>query len=513
MPKLPKLNCWEYMHCKYGPEGGKPCPVTSDETSNGVNGGKNAGRICWTVTDTFCFDKPMGQFSEKRDICFSCDFFNHVKKEEGSQFHHFKLAQGVKGTHELHDTISNIEHLFTIHEGLCSHFDLNETLREITSDARRITGAQRSIVFLLKGDPASLFGEFSVKGRKHQVIIKVDESSAVGYAAQHNRVVNLRDLYKDSHSMNEIVFSKSFDKQCSCVTHSFLAVPVQDSGERVIGVITAANSKKGFFSADDEWFMRTYATEVALAVEKQKFLHQSFSALRLASIGETVAGLSHCIKNIAHALQGSSYIIKRAIDSNNVRDIKVAWEILDRHIERLANLSLDVLTYDPSAHKGELGTSLNDLISHVVKLFQEEARARAITLNLELGEGVDPCSINARGLYRCLVNLITNAFDACPLSEGVVTLLTKRTGEKELMISVSDNGRGMDEKSKAELFNLFRTSKADSGTGLGLPTVAGIVRDHKGRIEIDSAPGRGTTFLIYITELPISPSSDTKLNE
>lgn len=501
-----KSNCWEYMNCRCGPESKRPCPAAIDETSNRINGGRNAGRICWTVPNTFCFSKPRGQFVEKREMCFSCDFFRLVKKEEGSSFYLFKIAQGVKGTHKLHDTITQMEHLFTIHERLRSNFDLTQTLREITSDARRITGAQRSIVFLLKGDPPTLYGEFKLKGGVHQVSINVDDSSAVGYAAAHNQVVNLRDLYKNSGHLNTLVFNRSFDKQCNCETHSFLAVPVRDSGNRVIGVITAANAKKGYFSADDEWFMRTYSTEVALGVEKQKFLHQSFSALRLASIGETVAGLSHCIKNIAHALQGSSYIIKRAIDSNNMRDIKAAWEILDRHIESLANLSLDVLTYDPAAHRGEIGTKLNELVSHVVKLFQEEARARAITLKMRLGEKVDPCSFNERGMYRCLVNLITNAFNACPLSEGVVTVSTKRTGEKELMLSVSDNGRGMDEKGKAELFHLFKTSKVESGTGLGLPTVADIVREHNGRIEIDTKLDKGTTFYIFFQEDPSSSS-------
>jgi K+-sensing histidine kinase KdpD len=472
-----------------------------DKTSDGVNEGKNAGRICWTVPNTYCIDESMGPFAEKREICFSCDFYHLVKNEEGDRFNLFKLAQGVKGAHRLHDTITQMEHLFSIHERLRSHFDLYETLKEITRDARHTTGAQRSIVFLLKGDPPELYGEFKTKGKIHSIIIPVDDNSAVGYAASNAEVVNLRDIHEESKTGTHPTFDHSFDRQCDCETHSFLAVPTQDSNERVIGVITAANAKKGYFSADDEWFMRTYATEVALAVEKQKFLHQSFSALRLASIGETVAGLSHCIKNIAHALRGSSYIIKRAIESNNVRDIKAAWQILDRHIENLANLSLDVLTYDPSAHQGEKGTQLNDLVSHVVKLFQEEAKARAITLKMKLGKNVDPCSFNARGIYRCLVNLITNAFDACPLSEGVVEISTKRIGEDELALAVSDNGRGMDEKSKAELFEIFGTSNPGTGTGLGLPTVADIVKQHDGRIEIDTKPGRGTTFLIHFHEI------------
>ena len=504
MKTQPRINCWEFLHCNFGPNSKHPCPTVTDETSNGVNGGMNAGRICWTITDTTCFDKPMGQFAEKKKICFSCGFFHMVRKEEENNFHLFKLAQGIRKTRELHPTISQIENLIDIHGRLHSDFDLNNTLTEITAEARKITGAQRSMVFLLRGDPPALHGEFKLRGGKNKVVINIDDDSAVGYAAAHNRVVNLRNVYEDSRYLNSPVFNRSFDRQCNCETHSLLAVPVQDSEKRVIGVITTANAKKGFFSTDDEWFMSTYAIEVALAVEKQKFLYQSFSALRLSSIGETVAGLSHCIKNIAQALRGSSFIIKRAIDSNNVRDIKVAWEILDRHIESLANLSLDVLTYEPDAPREGKVTGLNDMVHHVVKLFKEEARARAITLKMRLGRKVDPCNFDALGLYRCMVNLINNAFDACPLSEGVVTVFTKRTGEKELMIGVSDNGRGIDEDAKCELFELFKTSKPGRGIGLGLPTVADIVKKHNGRIEIDTKLGKGTAFKIYIQELSMS---------
>ena len=120
---------------------------------------------------------------------------------------------------------------------------------------------------------------------------------------------------------------------------------------------------------------------------------------------------------------------------------------------------------------------------------------------MQLGKDVDPCSFNARGIYRCLVNLITNAFDACPLSEGLVVVSTKRIGAGELMLVVSDNGRGMDEKSRAELFDVFGTSKPGIGTGLGLPTVADIVKQHNGRIEIDTKPGKGTSFLIHLQEV------------
>jgi signal transduction histidine kinase len=493
-------NCWEYVQCNFGPGSQHPCPVVKNKTSNGVNRGKNAGRICWTVPNTPCFIDPTHKYTVKREYCLSCDFFSLVRDEEGDNFKLLKLAQGVNTSIELHTKISQMEHLLEIQSRIHSNFDLFTTLSDITDAARKVTGAKKSIVFLLNGDPPGLHGQFKLKGKENHVVINIDDTSAVGYAAAHKSVVNLRDIQSKSSKKGTPDFNNSFDVQCDCSTDSLLAVPAIDSEKRVTGVITVVNAVKGFFSADDEWFMRTFAMEVALALEKQKFLQQSVSALRLASIGETVAGLSHCIKNIAHALRGSSYIIKRAIDSNNVRDVKAAWEILDRHIENLAKLSLDVLTYEPSSNESGKKFKLNEMVTHVTELYREEARARAVTILTDLEKNVDPVAIDARGIYRCLVNLITNALDACPLSEGVVTVSTKRTGAKELLLVVSDNGRGMDENTRLELFEAFKTTKPGFGSGLGLPTVADIVNKHNGKIEVDTVHGKGTSFKLHLQE-------------
>jgi len=173
--------------------------------------------------------------------------------------------------------------------------------------------------------------------------------------------------------------------------------------------------------------------------------------LRLATIGESMASLSHCIKDIAQALRGSSYIIKKATESGDIRNIKTAWEILDRHIESLANLSLDVLRYQPEGGAG-IKTRLNDIVRHVRELFAEEARARAARIEVFLGDDVDHCNINGKAVYRCLINPVSNSLDACPLSEGMIILKTVRTGEDEVMVEVSDNGRGMDESTKESVF-------------------------------------------------------------
>lgn len=86
---MAKLNCWEFKKCGREPNGAKSkemgvCPATQDTGSTGINGGKNAGRMCWAVAGTFCGGKVQGDFAQKSVSCMSCDFFKSVKQEEGA---------------------------------------------------------------------------------------------------------------------------------------------------------------------------------------------------------------------------------------------------------------------------------------------------------------------------------------------------------------------------------------------------------------------------------------------
>ncbi len=85
-----KTNCWEMKECGRNPGGAKVaefglCPAATDTSCNGLNDGKNAGRICWAVAGTFCGGEKQGTFAQKRLNCMTCDFFLQVKDEEGGQ--------------------------------------------------------------------------------------------------------------------------------------------------------------------------------------------------------------------------------------------------------------------------------------------------------------------------------------------------------------------------------------------------------------------------------------------
>lgn len=91
-----RLNCWEAMKCAREPGGAKTaelgvCPAATDGASDGINSGENGGRLCWSLVGTLCTGKVQGTFARKRVSCLACEFYRHVKKEEGKGFLMFKM--------------------------------------------------------------------------------------------------------------------------------------------------------------------------------------------------------------------------------------------------------------------------------------------------------------------------------------------------------------------------------------------------------------------------------------
>lgn len=87
---MAKTNCWEFKKCGRETNGAKSkemgvCPATMESSCTGINGGKNAGRICWAIAGTFCGGKVQGDFAQKSVSCMSCDFFKSVKQDEGPE--------------------------------------------------------------------------------------------------------------------------------------------------------------------------------------------------------------------------------------------------------------------------------------------------------------------------------------------------------------------------------------------------------------------------------------------
>jgi len=146
---------------------------------------------------------------------------------------------------------------------------------------------------------------------------------------------------------------------------------------------------------------------------------------------------------------------------------------------------------------------LNPGIESAINIIKGHARKRGVRIVMDLG-ALPPIRCRSARIHQVIVNLLTNAIDACPAETGVVTVHTQTEPEAMgVRIDVQDNGSGIDETIRERIFDPFFTTKpVGQGTGLGLSISYGIIEEHDGRIEVQSSPGEGARFTIH---LPIEP--------
>jgi signal transduction histidine kinase len=252
--------------------------------------------------------------------------------------------------------------------------------------------------------------------------------------------------------------------------------------------------------------LKAYTENLEHLVEEKS--RQLIEAERLAAVGETVAGLSHTIKNIAGGLDGGVFVLEKGIELEDAGYLKQGWELVRGNVDRIKTLSLDLLNF---AKTDRLTYRLVDPAlpaREVVDLMTARARDHGLDLTLEVLPGLAPAVIDPAGIHQCLLNLVTNAIDACldtePDETGQqITLSVSHSEEGGVCYRVADTCCGMDEYTQSRLFQRFFTTKGERGTGIGLMLTQTIVQRHQGTIAVISRPGQGSCFTI---SLPAKPS-------
>lgn len=246
--------------------------------------------------------------------------------------------------------------------------------------------------------------------------------------------------------------------------------------------------------------IKTYMEDLKILVEeKDKKLNESE---KLVIIGQTIAGMSHAIKNIAGGLKGSSFILEQGIEHENRQYLKQGWEMMKGNIDKITNLSLDLLNYAKTTRLNFQLENPNTPAREIVQLMTHKAKEKKIIFKFLPSPEKKLALLDSDAIHNCLLNLIANAFDAFDGSldqDGPRQVtLSITTQEKEIIYQVKDNGAGMSESVEASLFKEFITTKGMSGTGFGLMTTKKIIEEHHGNIRFCTEPGKGSEFIIRI---------------
>jgi PAS domain S-box-containing protein len=226
-------------------------------------------------------------------------------------------------------------------------------------------------------------------------------------------------------------------------------------------------------------------------------------AERLAAIGQTVSGMAHCIKNILHGFKGGSYLVNVGIDKNNTDKLKNGWQMLQRNITRTSDLVLDLLSYSKEREPEYEVCAPNTIADDVCELLKESASDYHIEIVKNYSTSIGDVLMDGRTLYRSLMNLVSNAIDACIFDDSLtkkhhVLVTTALEPHGFVRFEIQDNGSGMSPEVKDKLFTSFFSTKGAKGTGLGLLVTHKLIEEHQGTIDVTSQEGKGTTFIIRL---------------
>jgi len=232
----------------------------------------------------------------------------------------------------------------------------------------------------------------------------------------------------------------------------------------------------------------------------KRFEREMLDAERLAAVGQTVAGLAHGVKNILTGLEGGLYLVRWGLEDDRRDKLQRGWEMLDRNFDRITTFVREFLNFAKGQVPEVEPTEPNLLVEEVVALFEDAARKKGVSISTELQERIPAANLDREGIHKCLSNLVSNAIDACLLSDEKSCQVVVRTRDRKgcLEFEVEDTGCGMDCEIKRKVFTSFFTTKGTKGTGLGLLETKKVIQEHGGSVDIESEPGVGSTFRLIL---------------
>ncbi|HHL40125.1 MAG TPA: PAS domain S-box protein [Deltaproteobacteria bacterium] len=246
--------------------------------------------------------------------------------------------------------------------------------------------------------------------------------------------------------------------------------------------------------------------------EKREMEARLYQSQKLEAVGRLAGGVAHDFTNLLTAIKAFTYSAMLKLDRSD--PVYETVSKIRTTAERGARLTRQLLEFSRSRALELEEVDLNRLIESLLHILKP-VLGHNVRIETELAEGLDPVLANVGKMEQVIMNLVVNAGDAMP-EGGVVTVSTQSVvaGEggaaappgleagRYCLITVRDRGVGMDEETRRRIFEPFFTTKGRStGTGLGLAVVYGIVKDHNGSVFVDSAPGEGSEFRVFLPAL------------
>lgn len=238
---------------------------------------------------------------------------------------------------------------------------------------------------------------------------------------------------------------------------------------------------------------------------------------RYVAIGQVFTGIQHTMKNLLNACKGGAYMVKIGFAKDDMKMLKEGWEIVKGGIDSLTAMSLDMLKYIKEFKPTLAEIDLIPTLTTIENLVKQTANGDGIGFYLDIPPELPLVICDEKMIHSALMDVVSNALDACRYKDyaegekpGIALSAYVTARGRQAVIEVRDNGCGMTDDVKKNIFTPFFSTKSKAGTGLGLSITSRMIDVQGGKIEVESEPNRGTIFRIV---LPINRTKSSKEND
>ncbi|HEX3870077.1 MAG TPA: ATP-binding protein [Pirellulales bacterium] len=426
-----------------------------------------------------------------------------ISHEEGSRL--FDMSADLGQSPWLARARSNLQVMYRTALAVSHTLDIDQLLNRIMQLIFEWVEADRGVIMLANIDTSDL----EPRVRRTRQGIRDDKitisKTILDYVAGRNEGVLTSDAQDDArwNPAASILHLGIREAICVPMQGRYHTVGVIYIDTSVTPQQMASRNTSSKFSEEHLKLMIAIAHQAALAVEDTRYYSAMVQAERLAAVGQTIASLSHHIKNILQGIRGGSYLIKEGLAHHDENMVGKGWQFVEKNQDRISNLVMDMLTFSKDREPELVASDLNRVVSEVTELMQARARERQVELVLHAAAQVPSLTFDPEGMHRAILNLVTNAIDACDPATcekdnhaGRVEITTELDrSTMTARVTVVDNGSGIASDKIDEIFTLFSSTKGGRGTGLGLPVSQKILKEHGGRLRVESEVGRGSRFI------------------
>ena len=419
----------------------------------------------------------------------------------------FASQTSVVGGAALAQSLNNLQVLYRIsEEAVRPSLSLEQLLQRILDLTIEAVHSDRGCMLLKDPNTGNLVPQVFSPRRHVETAPMPVSRSIVDYVLKSRQGVRTSDARTDSRFVPGQSILQAGIREAICVPMEgryelmgVIYVDITTSPERVLFDGGAASK----FNEDLLRLMVAIGRQSALAIEDNRYRQALVKAERLGAVGQTIATLSHHIKNILQGVRGGSYLIEMGLKDHNEDVVRKGWNIVEKNQNKIYNLVMDMLTFSKERQPAHQMAQLNDTVADVCELMQARADECQVRFEYQPGGDIPLSMFDPEGIHRSVLNIVTNAIDAVEGQEAARVRVA--TGflpdSNSLFVSVIDNGPGIPPDQVARVFNIFESTKGARGTGLGLAVSQKIIREHGGDVVVETRPGKGCQFTLQWPQL------------